>query len=47
MPLSDGVVKVEEFARELVRIGFDGHTTLEIAGPENVKKSVKCLNEWC
>ena len=47
IPLGDGVVGIEKIAKKLVKIGFDGYTTLEIAGPENVKKSVERLNEWC
>ena len=46
IPLGDGVVGVEKIAKELVEIGFDGYTTLEIAGPDNVKKSVERLNKW-
>ena len=38
---------IEKIAKELVKIGFDGYTTLEIAGPENVKKSVERLENWC
>lgn len=47
IPLGDGMVGIEKIAKELVKIGFDGYTTLEIAGPENVKKSVERLNKWC
>lgn len=47
IPLGDGVVGIDKIAKELVKIGFDGYTTLEIAGPDNVKKSVERLNEWC
>ena len=47
IPLGDGVVGIERIAKELVSIGFDGYTTLEIARPDNVKKSVERLNEWC
>ena len=47
IPLGDGVVAIEKIAKELVSIGFDGYTTLEIAGPDNVKKSVERLNQWC
>ncbi len=47
IPLGDGVVGIEKIAKELIKIGFDGYTTLEIAGPENVKKSVERLEKWC
>jgi len=47
IPLGDGVVGIEKIAKELVKIGFDGYTTLEIAGSDNVKKSVERLNQWC
>jgi inosose dehydratase len=47
IPLGDGVVGVEEVARELVRIGFDGPTTLEVAGIDNITTSVARLREWC
>ncbi len=46
IPLGDGVVGIEGIVKELNKIGFDGYTTLEIAGPENVKKSVERLNQW-
>ena len=31
---------------ELQEIGFDGPTTLEVAGVDNVKKSVERLRQW-
>jgi inosose dehydratase len=46
IPLGDGVVGIEPIVKELEKIGFDGYTTLEIAGPENVKKSVERLQQW-
>lgn len=46
IPLGDGVVGIKEITEELVSIGFDGYTTLEIAGADNIKTSVKRLEEW-
>ena len=46
IPLGDGVVGIKKIVEELVKIGFDGYTTLEIAGAENVKKSVERLAQW-
>ena len=46
IPLGDGVVGIESIVKELNKIGFNGYTTLEIAGPENVKKSVERLCAW-
>jgi len=46
IPLGDGVVGIEAIVKELNKIGFDGYTTLEIAGADNVKKSVERLQQW-
>lgn len=46
IPLGDGVVGIEAIVKELNKIGFDGYTTLEIAGADNVKKSVERLHQW-
>jgi inosose dehydratase len=46
IPLGDGIVGVEAIAKALKKSGFDGATTLEIAGPDNVKKSAQRLKEW-
>ena len=46
IPLGDGVVDVKAVLSELKKTGFDGATTLEIAGPDNVKKSVERLRSW-
>jgi inosose dehydratase len=46
IPLGDGVVGVPEIVKSLKGIGFDGATTIEVAGPENVKLSAKRLREW-
>ncbi len=44
--LGDGVIGIAEIAAELKRIGFDGPTTLEIAGDEAVTKSAERLRSW-
>lgn len=44
--LGDGVIDLPVIVEALQNIGFDKATTLEIAGPENVKTSVMRLNEW-
>jgi len=44
--LGEGVVEVEKIARQLVAGGFDGPTTLEIAGEEAVKASADALRQW-
>jgi inosose dehydratase len=46
IPLGDGVVGIEGIVKELNKIGFNGYTTLEIAGADNVKQSVERLNKW-
>ncbi len=44
--LGDGVINIQAVVKALQDIGFDGATTLEIAGPDNVKRSVERLQEW-
>jgi len=44
--LGDGVIDIPAILAALKDIGFDGATTLEIAGPDNVRKSVERLREW-
>jgi inosose dehydratase len=44
--LGDGVIDLPPIVKALQDIGFDGATTLEIAGPENVKGSFQRLKEW-
>jgi inosose dehydratase len=39
MALGDGIIGIEEIYRALVKSGFDGYSTLEIAGEEAVEKS--------
>jgi inosose dehydratase len=46
IPLGDGVVGVPEIVKALKKAGFDGATTLEVAGLENAKLSAKRLREW-
>lgn len=44
--LGDGVIDLPEIVAALQDAGFDGATTLEIAGPDNVRKSVQRLTGW-
>ena len=44
--LGDGVIDLSGVIRELQSAGFDGDTTLEIAGTENVLRSVQQLEKW-
>jgi inosose dehydratase len=46
IPLGAGVVDLKAVIKELKKTGFDGPTTLEVAGPDNVKASVQFLNKW-
>jgi len=46
IPLGDGVVGIESLTKQLLDAGFEGPTTLEVAGPENVKLSAERLREW-
>lgn len=46
IPLGDGVVGIPEVVKELRDIGFDGDTTLEIAGADAVATSAERLREW-
>lgn len=46
IPLGDGVVGLQTIVEALMAIGFDGPTTLEVAGTENVKISVQRLRQW-
>jgi inosose dehydratase len=46
IPLGDGVVGIPGVVEALQAAGFDGPTTLEVAGAENVKLSVQRLKEW-
>ncbi|MGB2937850.1 MAG: sugar phosphate isomerase/epimerase [Phycisphaerae bacterium] len=44
--LGDGVINLPPIVKALQAVGFDGATTLEVAGPENVKRSMAQLKEW-
>jgi inosose dehydratase len=46
IPLGAGVVDIASVVKELKKIGFNGPTTIEVAGDENVKASLKNLREW-
>jgi inosose dehydratase len=46
IPLGDGVVGIKAIVDELLKIGFDGPTTLEVAGTNNVIESIKRLRSW-
>ncbi|MFC1466540.1 MAG: sugar phosphate isomerase/epimerase family protein [Candidatus Brachytrichaceae bacterium NZ_4S206] len=43
IPLGSGVVDIQGTFQALVQAGFDGYTTLEVAGDENVKQSYAFL----
>jgi inosose dehydratase len=44
--LGDGVIDLPAIVEALKDVGFDGPTTLEIAGADNVRKSVERLRKW-
>ena len=46
IPLGDGVVGIKAIVEALEANGFDGPTTLEVAGVENVLESAKRLRQW-
>jgi inosose dehydratase len=46
IPLGDGIVGIEAIVKELLSQGFNGPTTLEIAGEEAVKISAERLRAW-
>lgn len=46
IPLGDGVVGIKEIVRELKKVGFNGPTTLEVAGTAAVKTSAERLQKW-
>ncbi len=46
IPLGDGVIGIREIVDHLVDVGFNGPTTLEVAGKENVRTSADRLREW-
>ena len=45
IPLGAGVIGIEKIYHALVKSGFDGYSTLEIAGEEAVKKSLDFLRK--
>lgn len=46
IPVGDGIVGIQEIVEALDDIGFDGPTTLEVAGKEAVLESAKRLRAW-
>ncbi len=46
IPLGDGVIGIKSIVEALSAIGFDGLTTLEVAGRENVQISAQRLRAW-
>jgi len=46
IPLGDGVIGIEKIVGALRAIGFDGPTTLEIAGADAVRTSAQRLRAW-
>jgi inosose dehydratase len=46
IPLGNGVVGIEKIVKALQACGFDGPTTLELAGKENLQLSAKRLRQW-
>ena len=46
IPLGDGVVGIPAIVKALRKIGFNGTTTFEIAGSENIRISSQRLRQW-
>jgi len=46
IPIGDGIIGVRHVVDALLEGGFNGPTTLEVAGADNVKKSAERLREW-
>ena len=46
IPLGEGLVGIRNIVDALLAIGFDGATTLEIAGADNVRRSLASLQLW-
>ena len=44
--LGDGVIDLPAIVQALKDAGFDGATTLEVAGADNVKTSAERLRQW-
>jgi len=46
IPVGDGVIGIEAIVKALKKMGFNGSTTLEVAGAENVRISTQRLRQW-
>ncbi|MCC6263735.1 MAG: sugar phosphate isomerase/epimerase [Bryobacterales bacterium] len=46
IPLGDGLVGVPAIVEALKEMGFTGDTTIEVAGPDNVRASISRLQGW-
>jgi inosose dehydratase len=46
IPLGDGVVGIPAIVEALRAVGFDGPTTLEVAGADAVRESIRRLRAW-
>ena len=44
--LGEGTIDLPAIVQSLKEVGFDGATTLEIAGADNVRKSFQRLKQW-
>ncbi|MGL6258252.1 sugar phosphate isomerase/epimerase family protein [Vibrio sp. WXL103] len=44
--IGEGVIDVKAVVSALKRVGFDGHTTLEVFGEENVRNSIETLKQY-
>jgi inosose dehydratase len=44
--LGEGTIDLPAIVQSLKEVGFDGATTLEIAGADNVRRSFQRLKEW-
>ncbi|HBY64741.1 MAG TPA: sugar phosphate isomerase/epimerase [Solibacterales bacterium] len=46
IPIGDGLVNAERVMEALLRAGFDGDTTIEAGGADNVRLSAERLRAW-
>lgn len=46
IPLGDGLVNAPAIVEALLALGFDGDTTLEIGGEDNVRLSAERIKSW-
>lgn len=46
LALGDGILDLPPLVKALKEAGFDGATTLEVAGADNVRRSAARLREW-